>query len=99
MRGEKRKPAASAEKPLQISTSLVTASPARVAVLEDLQFPLGKYVLTARRKQTRQEKVDSILPLYVDERCVLPGPLAQLIVEYAGLMFIGKKSLCWIEFA
>ena len=98
MRGGKKRPAANAENILQISTSLVTASPDLVAVLEDLSFPLGKYVLTAR-KHTKQEKIDSILPLYVDDRCMLPDPLVQLIVEYAGLIFIGKKSLCWIEFA
>ena len=99
MRGGKQRPAANAENTSQISTSLVTANPVRVAVLEDLSFPLGKYVLTARRKHTKQEKIDSILPLYVDDRCMLPDPLVQLIVEYAGLIFIGKKSLCWIEFA
>ena len=61
------------------------------------KLPQEKFVLTeVFEKESMQDKVNSVLDLYYNG--TYPREIIQIIIEYAGLLFRGKKSLCWIQY-
>ena len=47
--------------------------------------------------ETKQEKIASIIQLFCREG-PLPDELVQLILMFAGLLFVGRRSLMWVQY-
>ena len=45
----------------------------------------------------RREKIESIVTLFY-EGGPLPDAVVQYILEYAGLLFVGRKSMMWVQY-
>ena len=57
-----------------------------------------KFVLNhERRLVRRKENLREVISLY-RERSPLQDDLITIILLYAGMIFIGKYSICWVQF-
>ena len=50
------------------------------------------------RVRRRQENIKDILSIYTDGRCLLQNEIIVYVLEYAGMLFLGKRSICWVQF-
>ena len=48
-------------------------------------------------KMKRRDKIESIVTLFY-EGGPLPDAVVQYILEYAGLLFVGRKSMMWVQY-
>ena len=48
-------------------------------------------------RESRQEKIRTIVRLFYDAD-PLPDEVVQLILMYAGLLHVGRRSIMWVQF-
>ena len=50
------------------------------------------------RVRRKQENIKDIVSIYTDGRCLLQNDIIVYVLQYAGMLFLGNRSICWVQF-